>query len=348
MANVEPYYVVVDANIWVAERLLQSAIGSAFLYAVTGAKSSVLLPEVVELEIARVLPDMAERAISVIRRELSLLRHLSGHNISLVAPSALAIEEGIRERWKQLGGLLIRVPFTHDQAKSALRRVIRKAPPSGDNNEQFRDCCIWEAALSMAADRTVHLVSADNAFYENRSRSAGLASVLRAELETTQNEIHIHSSMKDFLAAMSPDAQAIDENAISEAITKAIMGHAREIAANGDSTRSDAGFELGAVHRPKISGYATPKPSTIAIFFEASFELQRSIIEDETSSRDDAEMTLKGSCSYDPITKELSEIEIREWQKNLKTAGGRVWGSASPDRAAFDRQYGPGKMRFIS
>ncbi len=67
MCDVAPYYVVVDANIWIAERLLQSSIGSAFLYAVTGAKSAILLPEVVELEISRVLPDMAERAVGVIR-----------------------------------------------------------------------------------------------------------------------------------------------------------------------------------------------------------------------------------------------------------------------------------------
>src|SRR6202035_804829 len=139
MTHIAPYYVVVDSNIWVAERLLQSSIGSAFLYAVASAKSSILLPEVIELEIARVLPEMAERSVGIIGRELSLLRQLSGHNLTMTVPSALAIEEGIKERWKQLSGLLIPVPFTHDQAKSALQRVICKLPPSGDNNEQFRD-----------------------------------------------------------------------------------------------------------------------------------------------------------------------------------------------------------------
>jgi hypothetical protein len=63
MFNVAPYYVLVDANVWVEKRLLKSSIGSAFLYAVTGAKSAFLLPEVVELEIARVLLDLAERAV---------------------------------------------------------------------------------------------------------------------------------------------------------------------------------------------------------------------------------------------------------------------------------------------
>jgi hypothetical protein len=132
MSDLVPYYVLLDTNIWVTERLLQSAIGAAFLYSVTRARSSILLPEVVELEVAQVLPNMAEAGVGVIKRELSLLEQLSGHNLRMGSlPSALAIQEGIQERWKQLGGLLVRVGFSHDQAKSALLRVIRRAPPSG-------------------------------------------------------------------------------------------------------------------------------------------------------------------------------------------------------------------------
>jgi hypothetical protein len=346
MPNTAPYYVVVDSNIWVAERLLQSSIGSAFLYAVTGAKSSILLPEVVELEIARVLPDLAERAVGIIRRELSLLRQLSGHDLTVTAPSALAIEEGIKERWKQLSGLIIRVPFTHDQAKSALQRVIRKTPPSGNNNEQFRDCCIWEAALSAATDRVIHLVSADNAFYEHRNNGSGLASVLRSELRDNRKDVHIHSSLRDFLAATDSGTMAIDETTIGEAIARAIMDQARDIATAGEAMRGGVTFELGKARRLKISGYATPKPSLVAISFEASFDLERTIVEDQAEARDQATMTLKGVCSYDPTTNELSEIEIREWSKNLKSSSG---GSAtmSPDKMALDRQYGPGRMRLI-
>jgi hypothetical protein len=115
MSDLVPYYVLLDTNIWVAERLLQSSIGSALLYALTRNKSSILLPEVVELEIARVLPDMAERAVGRIRGDLSLLRQLSGHELSVAAPSALAIKDGIKERWSQLSDLRVRIPFTHDQ-----------------------------------------------------------------------------------------------------------------------------------------------------------------------------------------------------------------------------------------
>jgi hypothetical protein len=346
MSDLVPYYVLLDTNIWVAERLLQSSIGSAFLYALTRTKSSILLPEVVELEIARVLPDKAEQAVGRIRSELSLLRQLSGHNnLSVNAPSALAIEEGIKERWSQLSGLLIRIPFTLDQATSALRRVINKAPPSGENNEQFRDCCIWDAAASMATDRVVHLLSADNAFYEKRNRAAGLADALRAELMTAKKRLQIHFSLRDFLAAAESGAVEIDETAIGDAITKSIMDPARQIAA--EDVWPGAKFELGKAHRPKISGYATPKPSLVAISFEASFDLERTTVENETESHDQATMTLKGVCSYDPTTKELSDIEIRESSKSGRSKSGG-WVTASPDKTTVDRQYGSGRMRPIS
>src|ERR1700744_1666759 len=114
MPEAGPFQILLDTNIWVAERLLQSAIGNALLYALTGAKASILLPEVVELEVNRVLPEMAEKAVSVIGREASLLRQLSGHNLLFTGPSAAAIEDGIKDRWEKLDGILVRTPFTHE------------------------------------------------------------------------------------------------------------------------------------------------------------------------------------------------------------------------------------------
>jgi hypothetical protein len=126
------------------------------------------------------------------------------------------------------------------------------------------------------------------------------------------------------------------------------VDQAREIAAEkaGGLSRA-AGFELAKAHPLKISGYATPKSSLVAISFEAAFDLQRNIVEDGAEARQEATMTLKGVCSYDPTMKGLSEIEIREWRKSLKSSAGSSWGTMSPYRPAMERQYGPGKMRFI-
>jgi hypothetical protein len=208
----------------------------------------------------------------------------------------------------------VRVPFTHEQARSALNRVIRKAAPSGENNEQFRDCCIWDAALSAALDRSVHLV--------------------------IKKDIRIYPALKDFLTAMGDRISSIDEETIGVAIVQSVAGRAYEIATDKGT------FELGAPHKPKISGYATPKPSLIAISFEVVFDLTFAEVRGETEDRDEVELALKGVCSYDPSNKQFSEIEVREWSMYLKGAG--AWSTHLPDRIAIERQYGPPRMRIIS
>jgi hypothetical protein len=341
MNKPKPFRVLLDANIWVAERLLQSAIGSALLYALTGAKASILLPEVVELEVNRVLPGMAEKAVTIIGREASLLRQLSGQNLLFTGPSAAAIGDGIKDRWKKLDGLLIRAPFTHDQAKSALDRVIQKTPPSGENNEQFRDCCIWEAAMSAEADSTVHLITGDNAFYEGRKRDAGLASVLASEARRANKDIRIYPALKDFLSAMGESVPAIDEKSIADAILGATVSRANEIIA-----KMKDHFELGSPRKPKISSYATPKPSLVAISFEITFDLK--LGGEPQDAEDEAELSLKGVCSYDPNNNQVSEIEVREWSTHLKGRGQGWRGTYSPDQEAIERQYGPSRMRIIT
>ena len=341
MTESKSFHILLDANVWIAERLLQSAIGSALLYALTSAKASIILPEIVELEVNRVLPDLAEKAVTTIGREASLLRQLSGHNLLFTGPSTVAIEDGIKDRWEKLDGALVRIPFTHEQARSALNRVMKKSAPSGENNEQFRDCCIWDAAFSAATDRTVHLVTADSAFYESRNRNGGLALSLLEEVRAAKKNIRIYPALKDFLTAMGENTLSIDEKTIGAAIVESVKDRAHEIA-------TDKGqFELGAPHKPKISGYATPKPSLIAISFEVVFDLKFVEVRGDAEDRDEAELSLRGVCSYDPNNGRVSEIEVREWSTYLKGRHGG-WNTTSPDRVAMERQYGPSRMRIIS
>jgi hypothetical protein len=154
--------------------------------------------------------------------------------------------------------------------------------------------------------------------------------------------IQIHSSLDDFLTVVDAGGATVDEMSIREEITTAILDQAREIAVQSEWGRPNATFQLGKAHRPKISGYATPKPSLVAISFEASFDLEADIVEHETETREEGTMTLKGVCSYDPTTKKLLDIEIKEWSKKLGN-----WVRLSADKTALERQYGPERMRFL-
>jgi hypothetical protein len=85
------YFVVVDSNVWVAERLLQTSIGGAFLYALASGGAFIGLPQVVEMEVNRILEDQGEKAVADLRKGFALLRQLSGHQMVQTAPSAEAI-----------------------------------------------------------------------------------------------------------------------------------------------------------------------------------------------------------------------------------------------------------------
>lgn len=338
------YCVLLDANVWVAERLLQSSIGSALLHALARANASIALPEVVELELNEVLLGLAEKAIEGIDTHTSLLRHLSGQWLLYTAPSKLAIQEGINRRWEQLGGLLRRVPFTHEQAKSGLSRVIKKLPPSGQNNEQFRDCCIWEAARTLAVGCRVYLITNDSAFYDGCDRTRGLAASLRYELETDGHDVCIYPKLREFLSAIDGTVAPLDEGLIGSAIVQAVTPRAREIAADAADRHR---FELGEAFRPRIRGYATPKPSLLAVSFELSFALKRVETLDDQEQRSDATLRVGGECSYDPNLSEVSEIEIREWNKSSNPRDGNGWGTGWSDPQSLAKEFSPSHIRLI-
>lgn len=208
-------------------------------YAIVGAKATLALPEIVEREVDRVMPELARRAVQNIRRDMTLLNQLSGSQMTVSAPSPKAVSDGVAARWKQLSGSMERIPFTFEQAKTALSRIIDKTPPCGENNEQFRDCCIWEAGLSLADDRTVHLVTSDHAFYDGRKHANGLAKALRSEVERRGVEVIIHPTVQELLTALGDTVVAIDEHAIGVSIAESVTPSARAIATERGS------FELG-------------------------------------------------------------------------------------------------------
>jgi len=312
-----PSCVVLDANVWVAERLLQSSIGSAFLYALTSTGASLGLPETVELEVNAVLLAEAEKAVEGLRKSARLLRQLSGQKTLHQAPTAEKIQEGIMRRWAELGGLLEKTPFSFELAKSALTRVIEKRPPCGENNEQFRDCCLWEAVLERSKTGTVHLVTNDGAFYESRDRSRGLEKRLCEEVVAKHCDIRIYSNIREFLSCMEKPVAVLDESAISTTIVDAVSSDARQLVAK----HSDS-YALASAYERRISGYATPKPSIIAISFEVWFNLRRTKSRNMRTPNKDGRLRVAGVCSYDPKQGTVSDVEVREWSMWTDDGGG--------------------------
>ena len=314
------FSVLADANIWISERLLQSTIGGALLYTIISSDSKILLPEIVELEIGTVLPELAERAVANIRRDIGLLKQISGLRISVSVPTVKGVSEGVKERLDQLSGTINRLPFTFEHAKAALGRILQKTPPAGENNEQFRDCCIWQAALETAHHLPVHFLSNDAAFYEGKNRSHGMASVLQREADATRYGIVLHPSIEDFLKSNGSPTK-IDEASISKSITTAAMKKLVEIALKDKPTRTAIASEK--VGLLKIDGYTTPKSTIIAIAFEVPFTFDEISYDEDKEYREKVKLVLEGVCSYDPNSRDVSDVEIRSWyeHRSLKSGG---------------------------
>ncbi len=316
-----PYFLILDTNAWVTERMLQSAVGNAILYALTADNAVIVLPEIVETEVGLVLGRLAGKATEDIRKNAELLRQISGHRKLLhPVPTINAIQDGIAKRWRELDGAIVRAPFDIEQARAALRRVLDHSPPSGENNEQFRDCCIWATALEFARTRTVHLVTSDSAFYRKGGKTE-IAEALQRELEEIKLDIKLHQSVERFLEKVSKGTiQELERNLICEAILEAVTPRAREIASERASSRTGRTFELGEMKTLAINGYATPKQSVVAVTFEISFNLNLFERDGQEESRLETNLSLEGSCSYDPGRHETSEVIIRSWSQSVKGA----------------------------
>ena len=75
-----PYEVILDANIWVTERLLHSSLGAALLYSLRETNSLILLPEVVEEEVIAVVTREGNKAVGDIESGFVTIQAITVHN----------------------------------------------------------------------------------------------------------------------------------------------------------------------------------------------------------------------------------------------------------------------------
>ncbi|MCA8885931.1 MAG: DUF4935 domain-containing protein, partial [Hyphomonadaceae bacterium] len=314
----------------------QTSIGGAALHAVVKDEGRIVLPEVVEREVAQVLSDLADKAAATIEDKSRFLRQLSGRDMHILAPSREAITASIRDRFDKLAGILERVPLTIEHAQAALAKILSKEAPCGVNNEQFRDCCIWQVALEAAARREVHLISGDLAFYEGKKHDGGLATNLIAEATALDRNVSLHPTLKSFLGATAHSVH-VNEGAIKAAIIAAVRMRAHELAQS-----KEADFEIGACRSIDIRGYATPAESLIAVSFSISWDITRTFVEAEGNRFVTGSLTLDGSCSYAPSTGEIAGVEVSSWSKSADKTGG---GTTTMWSADWARQFEPGQFR---
>lgn len=152
--------------------------------------------------------------------------------------------------------------------------------------------------------------------------------------------VKVYRTIDGFLEATSHRTiDTLEKDVICDAIIEAITPCAREIAAERASAANHSRkYELGDADKLTIKGYATPKPSVVAITFGVSFDLQ---IFDDAGSEErlvSSILRLDGSCSYNPSRHETSDVIISRWSQSLRGNTGYGWSSYGQLDPEFQNQ----------
>ncbi|MGV7219222.1 hypothetical protein, partial [Bradyrhizobium sp. UFLA05-112] len=163
-------------------------------------------------------------------------------------------------------------------------------------------------------------------------------------LETAGRDVRLHRTIQAFLAAVSQNEITIlEKDRICDAIVEIVTPKAQEIAAERTSRESGhlgtiKRFELSDAKTVTIKGYATPKQSIVAVTFEVSFDLMLFRSDESGEQQVDTSLSLEGSCSYNPASRDTSDLLVSTWHHSLKGHTGTSWSMHSAPGSAFERQ----------
>src|SRR5437667_5876455 len=129
-------YCLLDANIWIANPLLDTPVAAALRFVLHNRRYSIAVPEVVEEEVIKTLIEHAHQHAQRIKDSFDWFAIVMGErdNYRLATPED--VEERIRNRLDDLAPSLTKIPLTLDHTRRALRRIYQGIPPAGSNNEQ--------------------------------------------------------------------------------------------------------------------------------------------------------------------------------------------------------------------
>jgi hypothetical protein len=265
------------------------------------------LPEVVELELKNVLARKLAQDTEKAADQLSGLSAIIQRNV-LQAPNPEDLNAAIEQRLAELDPIVLREPFTWEIAQAALMRVIEKKQPSGVNNEQFRDCCIWEHCVRLGKRYDVYLVTADGHFYEGRKPLNGLATQLRLELERENASVSAYVTLSKLIEHLARSVPPHDEEQLGRSIGEAARHTLVEVV-------DMAGFILGDLTHSRVSLTPTRMPLNQLATFDVTYSLLEKT-EQAVQARLNPQLTANGSCAI--RVPEMSILDLRLEQSEMQ------------------------------
>ena len=220
----------------------------------------------------------------------------------LKVPDAAELIAAVDQRLGELDPLMLRVPLTPEVTRAALMRVIEGRPPSGSNNEQFRDCCIWEHCLDLGTSHDVHLVTFDGHFYKDKKPENGLAEQLRLEVANASASVVAHQSLSKLVEHLGPSVPPHD----AEALGRRIAALARDTLG---PKADEAAFILGELKQCRVSLTDTSRLLSLLATFELTYLLVHKS-EQDAEVRLNPELSASGSCALRGPEQTISDLQL--------------------------------------
>ncbi len=254
------------------------------------------MPEVVSLEVAKVLARNLLSAKEQIRKSHRELLAVFGELTDIVLPPDEEIYDKARTLIDRLDVPTKEIPFSLDSARMSLAKVVDGVPPSGPKNQQFKDGVIWADCLALLNDDDVHLVSSDKGFFEQRKHENGLAHQLDAEAQEYPNDLTLHASLRSLLQTIRSDV-TVGPTTVVDAILAGSDGAIRRLLA-------EHGFDLCDAPELATDLFFTESADVLYAQTNAAW-----ICEDATPlARPDATLTVKAQGTLNSVSNDLSAI----------------------------------------
>jgi hypothetical protein len=296
-----PIILVLDANIWIRERMLRSSLGAALLYAVRKLRAKIALSEVTKAETVKGIVKAGTDSVQKIQNAFVTIQTITGSRPDYNLPTSEELERSADERLNELSDILYPVQLSYENMKSALTRVLNESSPSA-KKEQFRDSLLWETVLGLAETFEVHLITEDSDFYQDGGPGKGLAQDLIREIKEKHLQITTYKDIGTFLKSVSekilppePDKLA---SAIDEGLHATLIGYA-----------DDKAFHLESMVSHEIDSYLTEQKDVLAIAFELNYRIT-DIQLPEGTVLPTGSLVVTGYCSADSTSEEISGMQL--------------------------------------
>ena len=292
-------FILFDTNVWISQLGLQSENGAAVRHFAIRQNATVVIPEIVKLEVEEKLTERLLQLKIQIEHKYNQLLPVLGKLQPIRIPSEEDIRKTVANIIPDFDVPTLELPFNVDVARSSMMKLLRKIPPS-KSSEEFRDGVIWAHCLELLKKGDVYLVSDDKDFYYEKKDKTKLAPELEQEMQqfSKTHQVQIRQNLTELLRDIRMPIK-LDNSEIferireqeSEAIEELLISH---------------GFELWDSAKGQVDYFATEEARKIYFTFKFAHPCR-----DHTGSgRRQGKLKLSGFGFLDSETNKTTKVQL--------------------------------------